>query len=172
VQPDVVPVRGEYLAYFRSRAADWIYRAVSSDGCSWSEPRRTELPNNNAATQIAKLANGHLVLAFDNSGPVMVDGKQKAGPRKPLSLALSKDDGETWGWVRDIETGRAAPEPGKDPNRKEPGREEYSYPTVTQTPDGKLQVAFTYQRVTIKALRLDEKWIEGGGTAGTYQPRR
>ncbi len=172
VQPDVLPVGGGYLAFFRSRFADFIYRSSSADGCKWTPPRKTELPNNNASIQLAELANGHLVLAFNNVGSVMTDGKPKAGPRKPLSVALSKDNGATWGWVRDLETGLATPEPGKEPNRKEPGREEYSYPSVTQSSDGKIDVAYTYRRYTIKAVRFDEKWIEAGDTTGSFRPVR
>jgi predicted neuraminidase len=171
IQPDVIRDGDRYVAFFRSRTFDFIYRSESADGCKWTAPRKTELPNNNASIQVAKLANGHLVLAFDNSGSVIVNGTPRAGPRKPLSIALSKDGGATWGWVRDLETGAAQPEPGKDPNRKEPGREEYSYPTVMQTADGKINVAYTYQRVTIKAVRFDEAWIEAGGTVGAYHPR-
>lgn len=170
VQPDVVRFGNRYVAWFRSRFADSIYRSSSPDGCTWTAPGKTELPNNNASIQLARLANGHLVLAFNNVGSVISGGKPKAGPRKPLSIALSKDNGETWGWVRDLETGLAVPEPGIDPNRKEPGREEYSYPSVTQTADGKINVAYTYRRYTIKAVRFDEQWIEGGSTSGTYKP--
>lgn len=169
VQPEVLRAGGEYLAFFRSRFADFIYRSTSRDGCTWTPPHKTELPNNNASIQLARLANGHLVLAFNNVGSVVEGGKPKAGPRKPLSVALSKDNGASWASVRDLETGLAAPEPGKDPNRKEPGREEYSYPSVTQTADGKITVAYTYRRFTIKAVRFDEKWIEGGSTAGSFQ---
>ena len=152
VQPDVIRAAGGYLAFFRSRAGDFIYRSQSPDGCAWAAPQRTALPNNNSSIQLARLSNGHLVLAFNN--------RSKTGPRKPLSVALSKDDGATWGWIRDLETGLAAPEPGKDPMRKEPGREEYSYPSVVQTGDGRINVAYTYGRYTIKVVRFDEKWIE------------
>ena len=171
VQPNVVRIGAQYVAIFRSRFADFIYRSTSPDGCTWTAPRRTELPNNNSSIQMTRLANGHLVLAFNNVGSVISGGKPKAGPRKPLSVALSKDDGVTWGWVRDLETGPATPsEPATDPNRKEPGREEYSYPSVTQTSDGKIHVAYTYERYTIKAVRFDERWIENGSTVGTYKP--
>jgi predicted neuraminidase len=166
VQPSVVRVSGGYIAFFRSRFADFIYRSASQDGCAWTPPRKTQLLNNNASIQVEMLANGHLVMAFNNVGSVASDGKPKAGPRKPLSVALSKDNGTTWGWLRDLEAGPVAPEPGKDPNRREPGREEYSYPSVTQSSDGKINVAFTYRRYTIKAVRFDEKWIEGGSTVG------
>jgi len=164
IQPDVVRVGNEYIAWFRSRAADFIYRSTSADGCAWTAPRKTELPNNNASIQLAQLSNGHLVLAFNN--------KSKAGLRRPVSVALSKDRGASWGWVRDLETGRAVLDPGKDPNRRDPGREEYSYPSVIQAAGGKIVVAFTYRRETIRVVRFDEKWIESGGTVGEFQPHR
>jgi len=71
--------------------------------------------------------------------------------------------------VRDIETGR----PGYGANEqkpKTPGREEYSYPTVTQTTDGMIHVAFTYRRETIKELSFPEEWIRRGKTEGFYKP--
>ena len=172
VQPDVIRAGSGYLAFFRSRFADSIYRSTSRDGCAWTPPLKTELPNNNSAIQLAWLADGSLALAFDNVGSVLSEGRPKAGPRKPLSVALSKDNGETWVWVRDLETGLPAPEPRKDPNRKQPGREEYSYPSIIQTGDGRIYMAYTYRRYTIKVVRFDEKWIESGSTTGVFRPLR
>ena len=84
-------------------------------------------------------------------------------------MALSKDNGATWGWVRDLETGVAMAEQANQTKSNEPGREEYSYPSVAQSSDGKIDVAYTYRRYTIKAVRFDEKWIEGGTTIGTFK---
>jgi predicted neuraminidase len=166
VQPSVLAIGKGYQAYFRSRFADNIFQSTSPDGCTWTAPRKTELPNNNSSIQVTKLANGHLVVAFNNVGSVVAGGKPKAGPRKPLSVALSKDNGATWGWVRDLETGLSAEELAK---LAAPQREEFSYPSVTQASDGKVTVAYTYLRHTIKAVRFDEKWIEAGGTMGTFK---
>jgi predicted neuraminidase len=168
VQPVVVRKGSEYQALFRSRFADFIFRSTSRDGCTWTAPRKTQLPNNNASIQVAKLANGHLVMAFNNVGSIMSGGKPKAGPRKPLSVALSKDDGATWRWIRDLETGLSGEEAAKASASKTPVREEFSYPSVTQSRDGKINVAYTYLRHTIKAVRFNEKWIEAGGTAGSF----
>jgi len=161
VQPDVVRLRdGKYVAFFRSRFADFIYRSSSDDGCKWTAPVKTQLPNNNSSIQVAQLSNGHLVMAFNNVGSVVTKGKPQAGPRKPLSVALSVDGGETWGPVHDLETGIA---PGTAPvpaNSKEPGREEFSYPSVTQGSDGMIHVAYTYRRATIKTVRFREEWLQ------------
>jgi predicted neuraminidase len=171
VQPNVVRLQnGRYLAFFRSRYADYIYKSTSNDGCTWTAPQKTQLPNNNSSIQVAKLANGHLAMAFNNAGSVVTKGKPQAGPRKPLSVALSEDGGETWGWVRDLETGIArAGELPPDPIQKDkPGREEYSYPSILQAADGKINVAYTYRRLTIKIVRFDENWMKMGTTSGTF----
>jgi predicted neuraminidase len=162
VQPTVVALAPDRLvAFFRSRASDSIYRSQSSDGCQWSEPVRTALPNNNASVQVFRLQNGHLVMAFDNSAIDRSGPKPTGGLRKPLSLALSEDEGRSWKYVRDLETGR----PGygqAERDAKTPGREEYSYPSVLQRADGKIMVAYTYRRQTIKVVVLTEDWIKSG----------
>lgn len=167
VQPTVVPLAsGQLLSFFRSRASDFIYSSTSLDGCTWSPAAPTVLPNNNASVQAFRLRNGHIVLTFDNSS-VRNGGK---GLRKPLSVALSLDEGKTWSYVRDVEVGRA--DFGlAEQRRKEPGREEYSYPTIMQTRDGEILAAFTYRRQTIKIVSFRENWIKQGGAVGEYKGR-
>jgi predicted neuraminidase len=169
VQPSVVLLdRGRLLAFLRSRASDFIYRSTSSDGCTWTPAAATVLPNNNASVQLFRLRNGHLALAFDNSSATRKAATPSAGLRKPLSVALSLDEGRTWPYVRDVETGR----PGygiQEQKPKTPGREEYSYPSIMQSSDGRIYVAFTYRRQTIKVVSFLEDWIRHGGTAGEYQ---
>jgi predicted neuraminidase len=170
VQPNVVRLQdNRYVAFFRSRYADYIYKSASSDGCAWTAPQKTQLPNNNSSIQVTKLANGHLVIAFNNVRAVVTKGKPQTGPRKPLSVALSEDGGETWGWVRDLETGiPRAGEPVSDPNKTDKPREEFSYPSIVQAADGKINVAYTYRRLTIKIVRFDESWLKTGTTTGTF----
>lgn len=170
VQPTVVALKpGRYVSFFRSRAADWIYRSTSSDGCYWTQPEKTVLPNNNASVQAFRLKDGAIVMAFDNSHTDHTGAHAVAGLRKPLSVGLSRDGGATWSEVRDVETGR--PGYGMEEQRpKEPGREEYSYPSILETGDGVIHVAFTYRRQTIKDVSFREDWIAGGGTEGLYRP--
>lgn len=162
VQPSVVRLPdNRYVAFLRSRRADWIYRSTSTDGCHWTPPVATSLPNNDASIQAALLADHHIVLAFNDGPRVYVKGRPRPGPRKPVALAISADEGKTWSWKRDVEIGRpnASVQLEKE---KLPGREAYSYPTVVQDPDGRIDVAFTYRRETIKFMRLPESWIEQG----------
>ena len=39
---------------------------------------------------------------------------------------------------------------------------EYSYPSLTQTDDGLVHVAFTVDRIAIKYVRFDEAWVRQG----------
>lgn len=66
-----------------------------------------------------------------------------------------------WPWIRDIETGTQGDGSGTD--------EEYSYPSVLQDGDGKINVAYTYRRLTIKVVRFDEEWIKNGNTDGVFR---
>lgn len=161
VQPTVVELApGRLLSFFRDRKSHWIYQSTSSDGCTWTEPAPTVLPNNNASVQAYRLKDGHIIMIFDN---------QRKGPRRPVTLALSEDEGKTWKYARDIEVGR--PELGEESGAiRGAGREEYAYPSVMQARDGKIYAAFTFRRETIKVVALTEDWIRKGGTTGLYQP--
>ena len=161
VQPSVLLIKGHYVAFFRSRFADFIYRSASLDGCTWTAPVKTSLPNNNSSIQAVLLRDGKIAMAFNNVGSVTMKGKPKAGPRRPLSVALSSDEGITWHAIRDLELGRVGT-PIPDPLPKVPGREEYSYPAILQQYDGSILVAFTYRRETIKIMSFPERWIVNG----------
>ena len=169
VQPSVLQLGPHrFIAFFRSRFADWIYKSESTDGCKWSAPVATQLPNNNASMQADLLSNGHIVMVFNNVNATDHRGKPASGPRKPLSVALSVDGGKTWPWVRDVETGT----PGKDAEYDLPdkvGHDEYSYPSVKQGPDGNLHMSYTFRRATIKYVTFSEDWIRQGGTVGEYK---
>jgi predicted neuraminidase len=166
IQPTVVSLApGQLLAFLRSRASDYIYRSSSSDGCAWTLALPTSLPNNDASVQAFCLHDGHIVMAFDNSSVRPGGGN---GVRKPLTVALSEDNGKTWPYVRDVEVGRAGFGLAQQ-KPKEPGREEYSYPSIMQTSEGEILIAFTYRRQTIKVVSFQENWIKHGGTLGQFK---
>ncbi len=151
------------LAFFRSRFGDWIYESHSTNGCDWSVPVPTSLPNNNSSIQAVKLKDGHIVIAYNNAQVSPVRGRPAMGSREVLTVALSTDDGKSWPWKRDVQAGNEPPHfyPCEDP--------EYSYPSITQSPSGKIEIAFSFRRETIKYMRFDEEWIKQGGTVGVQR---
>src|ERR1035438_5859676 len=111
------------------------------------------------------LRDGSLVIAFDNNSSGVTRGQTSVSARKPLSIALSQDGGETWPWVRDIETGPASPQKKVE----DWTREEYSYPSLLQDINGKINVVYSYCREAIKVVRFDEEWIKQGNTVGKFK---
>lgn len=174
---------GSLLALFRSRWADFIYASRSDDGRTWSSPKATQLLNNNSSIQFVRLHNGHLALVFnessalqsterraslyddiedsEDSGPLREQSASTHGaafwgaPRAPLSLAISDDGGHTWTRRRNLEIGDGYCMTNNSADRR---NREYSYPSITQSQDGALHIAFTYFRQRIKYVTLDEAW--------------
>ncbi len=139
IQPTVVQLGdGSLLALMRTGSPHHrLWQAVSRDnGRTWSPPVETDLPNPNSACDMVRLANGHLVLVFNNS----------QHDRTPLTVALSTDAGRTWSNQRDLEAGAG----------------EFSYPAVIQARDGSIHVTYTYLRRSIKHAAFNEAWIRHG----------
>jgi predicted neuraminidase len=184
VQPDVVELSPHsFAAFLRSRFADWVYSSHSKDGCSWTIPQPTQIPNNNSSIQVTRLHDGHLVMAFNNIQAATTRGKPRDMARWPMSVALSADGGNTWPWVRDVDIGQGVPqEPVPDTMAGADVRDEqqkffehlidYSYPSIIETADGKIHMAYTYRRRTIKYATFDESWIKMGTTLGFFSGDR
>jgi predicted neuraminidase len=117
---------------------------------------------------LAKLRDGSLVVAFNNSSAGLRRDKTRASVRKPLSIALSLDGGTTWPWFRDIETGSPA-EQADEVKGSRNKHEEYSYPSLLQDANGKIILAYSYNREAIKVVRFDEGWIKQGHTADRFK---
>jgi predicted neuraminidase len=76
------------LAFFRSRWADFIYRAKSTDGgLTWDVPQPTVLPNNNSSIQCVKLKDGRLAMVFNRASAA--DATQR---RESLYDEIEDDD--------------------------------------------------------------------------------
>jgi len=165
---------GRIVAFFRRRQADWVHRSDSSDGGeTWSAPHPTDLPNNNASIAALRLRDGRIALACNPVNAAMdpsrrvslydelgADARPDAEggcepiwgvPRAPIAIAFSADDGHTFPDRRIVAAG-----PGTClSNDSEDGRnKELSYPSLLETPDGGLDVAFTLCRRAIAYVRL------------------
>jgi predicted neuraminidase len=149
---------GKLVAFFRSRAADNVYRSLSADnGRTWTVPQRTALPNNNASIQAVKLQSGAIAVIHNHCASDNADPAATVWPRErnPVTIALTEDAGETWPIMRDVDQGDGF---RGDANRGYNRRSEY--PTVIQTRDGRIHVAYSYRgRQYIKYVRVTEAWL-------------
>jgi len=145
LQPVIVPRSEAEAVGFMRYAGDPPNRILmirSSDGgAHWSAPVKTALPNPNAAIASALLADGRVLLAFNNAGE----------NREDLSLAISEDFGDTWRVVRRLEG-----DPGS-PGAPVP---EYSYPWIVQDGAGEIHVLYTWGRSRIKHVHFNTAWLE------------
>lgn len=104
-----------------------IYRSDSYDGGeTWCRAYPTDLPNNNSGIDLVKTPDGDIYLL---SNPV---GKNH-GPRSPLTLSVSHDDGDTFETIATLEN-------------QEGG--EFSYPAIEYLA-GSLYMSYTYNRENI-----------------------
>jgi predicted neuraminidase len=192
VHMDVVPAGDRLTAFYRSRWADAVYQSWSDDeGGTWTAPEPTELPNNNSSIQATALADGRLAMVLnptraeagtprrlslydeiDDEGLAATQGRPEPAPdedgtrrafwgtpRAPMTLALSADGGRTWPLRRDLETGDGY---CLTNNSRDGLNRELSYPTVHQTADGRLHVAFTHHRRAIQHVVVDPAWVGQG----------
>ncbi len=73
-----------------------------------------------------------------------------------MTLALSDDDGLTWPHQLALETGDGY---CMTNNSAEQRNRELSYPSLVQTPDGVLHVAYTHHRQRIRHLAITDDWL-------------
>lgn len=153
------------LQFFRSRLADRIYRSVADlDGLHWSTPEPTALPNNNSSIQALRLSSGRLAVIFNRCCVHPEAAAQQAWgeanwprTRWPLSIALSADDGLTWPWIRDIDTGL-----GFCGTANWIANGQLAYPTIVEGVPGQLHIAYSWAgRAAIRYLCLHEDEILG-----------
>lgn len=143
VQPTVISrSNGTLYTLMRSWNEDpakrYLWQSESEDfGRTWSRATYSSIPSVSSAAEMIRLRNGHVVLAYN-------DGKERK--RTPLTVALSFDEGRSWSYKRNLESG-----PGS-----------FSYPSLVQTRDGHIQITYSYNRRFIKHVEVNEEWIRYG----------
>jgi len=135
IQPSLARVSNDrLLAVMRNTEGNWLWVMASDDGGrTWCTPIDSGLPNPGSPAMLLALADGKLVLIFNDS----------RSQRRPLSIALSTDDGQTWPYRRILADGD-----GK-----------YSYPAAVEAADGVIHILFTASRQTIQHVALNTAWI-------------
>lgn len=124
---------GHVHALLRTHAGK-VWRTDSEDsGWQWSPVYETPLPNNNSGIDIAQLDDGRILLVYNPVG-------ENWGPRTPLDLAVSSDNGETWRAIAHLED---------DPDQES----EYSYPCITRTEEG-VAISYTWNRKRVRCWQI------------------
>ncbi len=104
IEPHVVELRdGRLLAYMRTQLGA-IFQSESRDaGTTWSKPQTTGLKAPGSMPCLSKIPKtGDLLLIWNNS--LYDPAFDHSGKRTPLTVAISKDDGDSWENFKDIET--------------------------------------------------------------------
>lgn len=113
-----------------------IFRSDSEDGgFTWSCAYQTGLPNNNSGLDLVKLPGGGLVLAYNPTNNLPNYYK---GPRNPLVLDYSADNGKTWQRLYTLEGNRGS----------------YAYPAIIAT-ESQILLTYTMDREKIIFFTLD-----------------
>jgi predicted neuraminidase len=131
LQPAVALLGDEHLVCYCRRGGDYgprkdgyLVRSESRDGGrTWSPGKDSAFPNPNAAVDLLRLTNGHLVLVYNDS----------MERRTPLTVALSTDSDRSYPHRRNLAEGAG----------------DFAYPYAIQTRDGKIHVIFTSQRRSV-----------------------
>lgn len=130
IQPSVVQVKGAHLRlYARSTAKTSRVTVADShdNGVTWTQAHPLEVPNPNSGIDAIALSDGRVILVYNNT----------TTGRTPLNLAISKDT-EHFTPFKTLEDAAG----------------EYSYPALVQAANGDLLMTYTFNRKTIKYVRL------------------
>jgi predicted neuraminidase len=145
LQPAVAALSADHLVCYcrhgggyEPRTDGYLVRSESHDGGrTWSPGKDSAFPNPNAAADFMRLADGHLLLVYNDS----------MSRRSPLTVAISTDGDKTYPFRRNLAEG--------------PG--DFAYPFAIQTRDGKVHVVYTSNgRTVVNHAVFDEGAIRNG----------
>ncbi|MBM3856568.1 MAG: hypothetical protein FJ390_01230 [Verrucomicrobia bacterium] len=130
------------------QASGKIWRSETDDaGKSWSTPQPIDLPNHDSGIASIRLANGDLLLAFNDT---------TTSARNNLRLAISHDAGKTWHRIATI-----ADDPHGD----------FSYPYFFMTRDGNIHLLYSWQRKHIHHVMWNQAWIDAAAAEAIKKDR-
>ena len=138
LQPTLIPLGGKkaiVLLRDWTKAKRIFVSRSQNGGFTWSKTVPTNLPNPDAGISGLNLADGKLLVAFNDS----------TSKRENLSVALSRDGGDFWQRIFVL---------NKDPDSYP------SYPFVMKAHNGLIYVAYTDEGDAIKLVNFNEEWID------------
>jgi predicted neuraminidase len=144
LQPSIVPLdETRAIALLRprpsrkaSREARVLLSRTTDAGKHWSTPAAVDLSNPGSSVVGLRIADGSILAAFNDS----------ATSRNDLSLAQSRDYGESWRVLTSIE-------------HSEQGQQ-FAYPSLVQTTDGHIHLVYAWNYARIKHVEFNAAWLE------------
>ena len=149
IQPSIVRCDdGTLHAYFRDAGGPpkRVLKSTSDDdGTTWSPATDTEILNPGGSMEVIRLADGDWVMIYNDT---------EQG-RHSLAVALSTDEGKTWGAPKHLD-------------RDESKRSSFGYPSIIEAANGKIHATYTYSKPapghraeSIKHVAFDKSWLAG-----------
>lgn len=142
LQPMVTPISPTTAVGYMRYAQHYgniLYVVTHDRGNTWSEPKRLPIPNPNSP-----------VFSFYTGEEVLLVLNNADADRHNLTLAASPD-GEAWQLIHKLES--------IDPETAS-YRFEFSYPWMTQTPDGRFHLLYTWNKKFIKHISFNRAWLD------------
>jgi len=136
IQPTLWESEPGHLHMLTRSTSSAIFRSDSTDGGkTWCCAYQSGLPNNNSGIDLAKLPNGGLVLAWNPVGNLPNYYK---GPRTPLALSYSHDNGQSWQHLLTLEDSQGG----------------FAYPAIIAD-ENEILLTYTWKRERIVFCRLE-----------------
>ncbi|KAI1324438.1 BNR repeat-like domain-containing protein [Xylariaceae sp. FL0255] len=153
IQPSLINCGSGRVSMLTRSSAGHVARSDSSDdGKTWGKMYLTPLFNNNSGLDALRLDNGSWLVVHN---PV----QQRWGPRTPLVISKSSDEGQIWEAIVTLED---KPPPAGferivslDTGIVNDGESEFSYPAIISDGKGGVHVSYTYERKGIKHVHID-----------------
>jgi alpha-L-fucosidase len=136
IQPSILIHPGGRLQILcRSKEGSVIESWSTDKGLTWSKLSRTALLNPNSGTDALTLKDGSHMIVYNP----LLPGKEWFNGRFKISTAVSRD-GKNWKDIALLQDGI---------------KEEYSYPAIIQTQDGKVHITYTFDRKNVKYVVME-----------------
>jgi len=137
IQPSILTYAdGRLQILCRSKQGNVIESWSHDGGLSWSKMSRSTLLNPNSGTDAVTLKDGTQLIVYNP----LIPGKEWFNGRFKLNVAASAD-GVAWRDVLILEDGTD---------------QEYSYPAIIQSKDGRVHISYTFDRKNIKYIVLEK----------------